>query len=1691
MYKSITVIPLLALLSACSGGGGSGFSDIIPDSSSSTVGCSITAKTPNESNITASSTATSVHYSVTTDGENCATTFTLNGETITSSGASAELTSSQLSAGTNVLQATATNSNGSASTTWTVTKNNSPVCSSQTPTPTGNVTGVSVPITMIAHATDADGDTLSYSWFSNGSAANSTYFAITSNLSATQAIFTPNSSFTGSNTIRADISDGKDTVSCAWTVAVSNSCSISSSSPSGVTALVSALGTTSTSFVVVPSDSSCALTWNLNGTPLSDTTAIVNLLSSSLNSGTNTLIATVSNGGNSASRTWTVTKNSAPSCGSQTPSATGTTMTHMQTQVFVANATDADADPLSFAWKFNNSANPSLFTSINTVGNASTVTFDPGLGQVGASQSIQAEISDDVDTNQCSWNLAVTDPNTLSITNCSPDTSTTTVVRSVGPDRTLSVSATGTSLSYVWKRDGVVVGGQTSPTYTVTPGSLAVGNYTLRADVTDSYGNTDHCEWAVKRNAIPVLSSIVPDNSRSGADYRMNYASTLPMSVVGSDANGDTLTYSWSLSPSANAALPTSTLPNNTFSPTTALLGAQTISVTATDGEEVSDPVQWDVEVNAFTPTCNTILTGRATSGSSGTGSVTGGKICTLVGNPSVGDSLYPGTGDSLKMRMQPTYIADDGSGNLFVSDQLNHAVWFWNRSGSPITRLGQTIAAGQINVVVGNGLAGRNSDNLTNNTYPTTAPASQFKLNTPMGIAWDSSEARLWVSDYGNNRIVAVGSTGAATTVFGSDPGPPIVTPTNITTGNTDGALGTSHVCTQPVGLWFDSAANWLYVACYGTNAIKKMNTTVGSNYTKGYIVVGRLSGTGYPYNCSIPTNCATTSGNEGGSIGASGIARANGPWDITGDSNGNIYWVEYAGLRLRMATTGSSSASFFAGNYTISSSVLTATDLSSTALTAGTLTTASVSLVGTPSKLVITGATASSSTICHPYLIQVQNSTSAAVNATAQVNINLAGGSGTFHTDSACSGGATTTTTSIANGTNQTTVYYKRTTTGSVTLTAVDSAGSSPLTTGSLAMNINTGTTPTKIVLLGSTSFAQNTCQRMLVQVQDASSIATAAGSARTVVLMDAHGPGTFYSDSGCTTPINSVTIGSSSSEAQVYYDKRALAGASEAITLAGNYSAANGNINGAIGSVTFRRPRGLAILKDVAGTGIDGFAVSTYDGHGVMFLNNTSGAVNFGSISVPTLTSAYIMGTGTGAYNFDNALANTAQIFQSHGVIFDTARTNMFVGDFANYRLRGMPLSTGTVNTTLNEGRQRAGYVGSATYAPDVFLNAPSEIFYDSTSRSLLYSDSSNGRVRSVDLLTGTVETLIGNGVGNGNVENQDPQSTAIRSPRGLTTMGNFVVYADQQASTATSQSCQIRAWNAGTSASFFNVNISSNTVATIAGNYAKGCIAWNTAPVNDGTVATDTKFYNPEGLTTDGTNIYFAAYNDHCIIKLLPNGTYSQHVGRCGTSGSTDGSTAMPTQTARLLNPMAVIVDPQYASDGNLFIVDQSQAATTLIRYVNFRTNATYGDGSVTVAGTTIPAAASGAGYVQTIFTSTGSLRWNGVAAFNTQICYGGGDVNATSGGATGAHNIICVDRSTGFTTLRIGPNDATTTHKGGASLRGEQEGLSTLTSSSESQHVRTAAPYGLTFDADGNLYISERLSHTIRMVRRWW
>jgi hypothetical protein len=164
------------------------------------------------------------------------------------------------------------------------------------------------------------------------------------------------------------------------------------------------------------------------------------------------------------------------------------------------------------------------------------------------------------------------------------------------------------------------------------------------------------------------------------------------------------------------------------------------------------------------------------------------GNVTTFAGTAGVRGSV-DGNGPAARFN-QPTGIAADTGGNLFVADTLNQVIRKISPNGAVSTLAGLTGVSGSAD--------GTGADALFNN---------------PLGVAVDSL-GNIYVSDSGNATIRRISSTGVVSTYAGL----PTIS------GLMDGT-GLDAWFNQPMGLGMDSAGN-LYVADNGNAAVRRISS-------------------------------------------------------------------------------------------------------------------------------------------------------------------------------------------------------------------------------------------------------------------------------------------------------------------------------------------------------------------------------------------------------------------------------------------------------------------------------------------------------------------------------------------------------------------------------------------------------------------------------------------------------------------------------------------------------------------------------------------------------------------------------------------------------------------------------------------------------------------------------------------------
>lgn len=328
------------------------------------------------------------------------------------------------------------------------------------------------------------------------------------------------------------------------------------------------------------------------------------------------------------------------------------------------------------------------------------------------------------------------------------------------------------------------------------------------------------------------------------------------------------------------------------------------------------------------------------------------GLVSTVAGIPG-----YTGTGFGPYYLNNPTAVATDSAGNIYVADNGNSAI----RKITPDGKL-STLAGGLAPIGVNEnaailspyGLATDTAGNVYEadaggwiskitpdgtatylNATTGSGPATPF--SSPAGIASDSA-GNLYVADFGANTVLKIAPSAVASTLAG----------TTNQTGSIDG-VGTSARFNHPTTVTTDGTGN-VYVVDSYNETIRKITPGGSVSTLAGTVgVSGTTNGSGTTASFSSPTDVATDSagniyvaesyGEDVRKITPAGVvttlvdrnilklAISNGtmqPWlsGIAVDGAGNVYVADYRNkVILKITTAGA--VSTFVSTTTLSSVV------------------------------------------------------------------------------------------------------------------------------------------------------------------------------------------------------------------------------------------------------------------------------------------------------------------------------------------------------------------------------------------------------------------------------------------------------------------------------------------------------------------------------------------------------------------------------------------------------------------------------------------------------------------------------------------------------------------------------------------------------------------------------------------------
>lgn len=227
------------------------------------------------------------------------------------------------------------------------------------------------------------------------------------------------------------------------------------------------------------------------------------------------------------------------------------------------------------------------------------------------------------------------------------------------------------------------------------------------------------------------------------------------------------------------------------------------------------------------------------------------------------------------------------------------------------------------------------------------------------------------------------------------------------------------------------------------------------------------------------------------------------------------------------------------------------------------------------------------------------------------------------------------------------------------------------------------------------------------------------------------------------------------------------------------------------------------------------------------------------------------------GSGAAGFADDAGASAQFNSPYAITSDG--THVFVADSLNHRIRKIEIATGLVSTLAGDGT--GAYFDGVGAAAQ--FNNPSGITCDGT--NLYVADTGNHRIRKIVIATGLVTTLAGDGT-NAFLDGSGI-GARFNTPYGLSTDSVFVYVAD-------TLNQRIR-----------KIHIATTQVTTLAGDGTGGYLD---------AIGASARFNTPAGVVRAGTQLYVADLGNNRIRSVdLTSGAVATVIGD-GTAGYLDGT-----------------------------------------------------------------------------------------------------------------------------------------------------------------------------------------------------
>lgn len=329
-----------------------------------------------------------------------------------------------------------------------------------------------------------------------------------------------------------------------------------------------------------------------------------------------------------------------------------------------------------------------------------------------------------------------------------------------------------------------------------------------------------------------------------------------------------------------------------------------------------------------------------------------------------------------------------------------------------------------------------------------------------------------------------------------------------------------------------------------------------------------------------------------------------------------------------------------------------------------------------------------------------------------------------------------------------------------------------------------------------------------------------------------------------------------------------RKVAASTGDITTIAGNGTAGYSGDGGAATSAELYSPASVSL-------GSSGYVFIADTG------NNVIRKIVGGTINT-------VAGDGVAGFGGDGGEATSAELSGPTSTVTDGDH-NLYIADNQNARIREVNVTTSDISTVGGNGD--VSYSGDGGSATSAELNDPSGVVVDS-SGNVIFSDANNNVVRKLNVSSGSISTIAGNGSAGYSGDGGAATSATLNNPQGLALDSSGDLFI------ADSGNNVIR-----------EVSISTGDITTVAGDDNPGYSG-------DGGAATSAELNQPVGVYVDADgNVDIADSNNNVIRQVSPAGVISTIVG--GPGSGTDTTVSQVPVGAAEWSGSLYEADPQHS------------------------------------------------------------------------------------------------------------------------------------------------------------------------------